>query len=122
MLMRTSILASLQSYHIHEAFLTLFRQMHVDLQLCEQESAESPSLIRSCVVFMAGLDPERHLGKSLAEMEAYLHEVRDTQTLLSENKPPSAAPAFSSSVSSRQAVLTFLMNHHYDVLLDLVHY
>ncbi|XP_016092870.1 diphthine--ammonia ligase [Sinocyclocheilus grahami] len=33
-----------------------------------------------------GLDPERHLGKSLAEMEAYLHEVRDTQILLPEKR------------------------------------
>ncbi|XP_016420216.1 diphthine--ammonia ligase-like [Sinocyclocheilus rhinocerous] len=33
-----------------------------------------------------GLDPDRHLGKSLAEMEAYLHEVRGAPTLLSENK------------------------------------
>lgn len=51
------------------------------------------SLISSCVVCLAGLDPERHLGKSLAEMEPYLHEVRDTQTLLSESKPASAASA-----------------------------
>lgn len=35
-----------------------------------------------CCVCLAGLDPERHLGKSLAEMEPYLHEVREKINLL----------------------------------------
>ncbi|ROI16546.1 Diphthine--ammonia ligase [Anabarilius grahami] len=38
-------------------------------------SSESLSLL--CCVCLAGLDPERHLGKSLAEMEPYLHELSE---------------------------------------------
>ncbi|KTG37412.1 hypothetical protein cypCar_00028711 [Cyprinus carpio] len=74
---QAELLREIISSDLHAVVIKVAAQMHVDLQLCEQESAESPSLIRSCVVFMAGLDPERHLGKSLAEMEAYLHELSE---------------------------------------------